>query len=75
MLAGELYLALGDELAADHLRADRLTRLYNVTGADEPERRTALLRELLGAVARMSSSGHPSIATTAPTVASGAACS
>ena len=50
MLAGELYRALGDELAADHLRADRLTRLYNATGADEPERRCALLRELLGAI-------------------------
>jgi hypothetical protein len=33
MLAGELYRALGDELAADHLRADRLTRLYKRDGS------------------------------------------
>ena len=50
MLAGELYRAVGDELASDHLRADRLARAYNATGADESERRTALLRELLGSV-------------------------
>ena len=50
MLAGDPYRAVGDELAADHLRADRLTRAYNATGADESERRTALLRDLLGAV-------------------------
>jgi maltose O-acetyltransferase len=50
MLAGDLYRAVGDELAADHLRADRLTRAYNATGADEAERRAALLPDLLGAV-------------------------
>jgi maltose O-acetyltransferase len=50
MLAGDLYRAVGDELAADNLRADRLTRAYNATGADEAERRAALLRDLLGAV-------------------------
>jgi maltose O-acetyltransferase len=49
MLAGELYRAIGSELAADNLRADRLLRAYNATGADEAERRNALLSELLGA--------------------------
>jgi len=32
MLAGDLYRAVGDELAADNLRADLLTRAYNTTG-------------------------------------------
>jgi maltose O-acetyltransferase len=50
MLAGDLYRAVGDELAADNLRADRLMRAYNATGADEGERRAALLRDLLGSV-------------------------
>ena len=50
MLAGELYRAVGDELAADNLRADRLMRAYNATGADEGEGRAALLRELLGSM-------------------------
>jgi maltose O-acetyltransferase len=49
MLAGELYRAVEPELAADHLRADRLLRAYNSVGSDEPDRRTALLAELLGA--------------------------
>jgi maltose O-acetyltransferase len=31
MLAGELYRAIGPELAADNLRADRLMRAYNAT--------------------------------------------
>ncbi len=48
MLAGELYRAVGPELAADNLRADRLLRAYNATGADEAERRSAILGELLG---------------------------
>jgi maltose O-acetyltransferase len=50
MLAGELYRAAGPELAADSLRADRLLRAYNGTGADEAERRSANLRELLGSM-------------------------
>ena len=52
MLAGDLYRAVGEELASDHLRADRLIRAYNVAGADELDRRTALLRDLLGTVGR-----------------------
>jgi maltose O-acetyltransferase len=50
MLAGELYRAVGPELRADNLRADRLVRAYNAAGADEAERRGAILAELLGAV-------------------------
>jgi len=49
MLAGELYRAVGPELAADNLRADRLLRAYNATDADEVERRITILAELLGA--------------------------
>ncbi|HET8728108.1 MAG TPA: sugar O-acetyltransferase [Alphaproteobacteria bacterium] len=49
MLAGELYRAVGPELAADHRRADGLVRAYNATGADETEQRTGILGELLGA--------------------------
>lgn len=48
MLAGDLYRAVGPELAADNLRADRLMRAYNATGADETERRSAILTNLLG---------------------------
>jgi maltose O-acetyltransferase len=48
MLAGVLYRAVGLELAADNLRADRLLRAYNATGAEEVERRIAILAELLG---------------------------
>jgi maltose O-acetyltransferase len=50
MLAGELYRAGGPELEADHLRADRLLRAYNATGADQTERRSAILHELLGSM-------------------------
>jgi maltose O-acetyltransferase len=50
MLAGELYRAVGPELAADSRRADRLLRAYNITGAGEAERRATILAELLGAV-------------------------
>jgi maltose O-acetyltransferase len=50
MLAGDLYRAVGPELAADNLRADRLLRAYHATGADEPGRRRAILTELLGAL-------------------------
>ena len=34
MLAGELYRAVGPELAAGNLRADRLLRAHNARGAD-----------------------------------------
>ncbi|MEO3743746.1 sugar O-acetyltransferase [Plantactinospora sp. B5E13] len=48
MLTGDLYRADDPELVALALRADRLVRAYNSVGADEPERRDTLLRELLG---------------------------
>jgi maltose O-acetyltransferase len=50
MLAGDWYHPDGDELAADNLRADRLLRAYNVSGAHEAGNRAALLRDLLGSV-------------------------
>ncbi|WP_119679895.1 sugar O-acetyltransferase [Indioceanicola profundi] len=50
MLAGELYRAVGPEITADALRADRLLRAYNATGADEAARRGAILEELMGKV-------------------------
>jgi maltose O-acetyltransferase len=48
MLAGELYRAVGPEITADALRADRLLRAYNATGAEEAVRRRAILGDLLG---------------------------
>jgi maltose O-acetyltransferase len=48
MLAGELYRPGAPELTADALRCDRLMRDYNATGADEADRRLALLGDLLG---------------------------
>jgi len=57
MLAGELYNAADPELVADRLRAERLYRAYNATGADEGDRRARILADLLrhmgeGAVVR-----------------------
>jgi maltose O-acetyltransferase len=48
MLAGELYVADDPQLAAEHLRALTLTRQLNDSDPADPERRRALLRELLG---------------------------
>jgi maltose O-acetyltransferase len=50
MLAGELYIADDPELAADSLRALRLTRQINNSDPADPKARLALLRELLGSV-------------------------
>ncbi len=50
MLAGELYRAVGPEIEADQLRAERLYRAYNLTTADQADQRRTLLNELLGAV-------------------------
>ncbi len=50
MLAGELYRAVGPEIEADQLRAERLYRAYNLTTADQADQRTTLLNELLGAI-------------------------
>jgi maltose O-acetyltransferase len=46
MLAGELYMASDPELAAAHLRAQRLLQSFNTTSADAQEERRALLTEL-----------------------------
>ncbi|WP_225869112.1 sugar O-acetyltransferase [Nocardioides sp. Root79] len=50
MDAGEMYLADDPELVEAYLRAQELTEAYNATGVRERERRTSLLRELLGAI-------------------------
>lgn len=48
MLAGEFYTASDPELVALRQNARRLTRLYNATTEEEPQRRAELLAELLG---------------------------
>ncbi|MCB9947205.1 MAG: hypothetical protein H6842_05170 [Rhodospirillaceae bacterium] len=45
MLAGELYRAVGAEIEGDQLRAERLYRAYNLTTADQADRR-ALSEEI-----------------------------
>ena len=50
MLAGELYRGGGPELAADALRAARLTGRLNRLDPDDDSLRTALLTELCGFV-------------------------
>jgi maltose O-acetyltransferase len=50
MLAGELYLGSDPELVAERQRARRLSRLYNQTTEEEPERRREILQELFGAL-------------------------
>lgn len=48
LLAGEPYLAGASDLVADRRHAHLLTERLNVTSADEPEQRQAILAELLG---------------------------
>ena len=50
MLRGELYRPLGEDIAADHARAQELLERYNATLHSEHELRTRLLDELLGDV-------------------------
>ncbi len=50
MLAGEPYLAYEPSLVAERQAARRLTRLYNATTEEEPDRRREILAELLGHV-------------------------
>jgi len=50
MLAGELYIADDPQLAADNLRALKLTQEFNASDPADPMARLALLRELLGSV-------------------------
>ena len=50
MLAGELYLAADPELVSARQRARRLTRLYNGTTEEEPQKRREILTELFGTI-------------------------
>jgi len=50
MLAGEPYLASDPDLVRERRKARSLTRLYNATTEDEPDRRRAILVELLGSI-------------------------
>lgn len=50
MLAGALYRPADPEIVADQLRCHLLLHAYNATLPTEAERRTALLRELLGGI-------------------------
>src|SRR5690606_29312694 len=53
MLAGEPYMASDARLVAERRHARLLLREYNLSAADETERRRAILSELLGGA------GHP----------------
>jgi maltose O-acetyltransferase len=48
MLAGELYLAFGDELVAERFAARRLCREFNALAEDKLDERRAVLGNLLG---------------------------
>ena len=50
MLRGELYRAVGEEIAADQARAQALLERYNASRHSEHDLRSRLLRELLGEV-------------------------
>ncbi|MBQ8067377.1 MAG: sugar O-acetyltransferase [Solobacterium sp.] len=47
MIRGELYDPSDSELTAMRIRARKLARKYNNTDEDEPEKQTAILKELL----------------------------
>ena len=47
MLAGMLYDPSDPELASMLVKARKLARQYNLTDEDEPEKRSAILKELL----------------------------
>ena len=71
MLAGELYIAADSQLAAESLRALRLTREFNASDPADAEARLALLRELLGSVGEGTEIRRPCTATTATRPMSG----
>lgn len=48
MLAGELYRAEDPDLVARRVAARRLVRQYNLSAADDPAAREAILRQLFG---------------------------
>ena len=50
MLRGELYRAVGEEIAADQARAQELLERFNASRHSEHELRAQLLRELLGEI-------------------------
>lgn len=50
MVAGGLYRPADPELSALRLNARRLTRLFNATTEQEPDRRRAILTELFGRI-------------------------
>lgn len=50
MIRGEVYNSMVDTLINDRTNARRLTRLFNNTLEDEVEKRTSILKELLGSV-------------------------
>lgn len=50
MLRGELYLSIGDEIAAEQARTAQLLEQYNSAGHAEHGLRADVLRELLGEV-------------------------
>ncbi|WP_159993874.1 sugar O-acetyltransferase [Roseomonas sp. 18066] len=50
MLAGELYIAEGAEIAADNARASAWMERYNAARCASADDRLALLREIMGAV-------------------------
>jgi len=50
MLAGELYISMDPELVAERKRARRLTRIYNSTTEEEPQKRLKILAQLFGKV-------------------------
>lgn len=50
MLAGDLYIADDPELAAESLRAMKLTAEFNLTDPADSEARLGVLRELLGSL-------------------------
>ena len=52
MIKGELYIASDEVLVNERLNARRLTRVFNNTLEDEIEKRTEILRELLGEVGK-----------------------
>jgi maltose O-acetyltransferase len=52
MLLGEMYNPSDSELVKDRFNARRLTRLYNDTTDEEPEKRKGFLNELLGTVGK-----------------------
>ncbi len=69
MLAGELYVATGEELAADARRVAAWMDRYNASIARTQREYKTLLREMLAEVEKARTSARRSTATTATTSA------